>query len=159
IMMSRLRSRACLTVAISFIVGFLCSPVVIGLWKGQFVAPVELQRRTEAHSFFYRTMIELFDGTYNPEEGFVRQDALDTYDEYADRFGGMCLAHLYEDSGGGFNGDAFFPSGDVCEVAIRKLEGHWHLTYFRPRNWSLLWTDTLDRYDVPDSVAATERMQ
>ncbi len=140
-------SRLCITAAICFIAGFLCSPVVIGAWKARFVAPVKRQQEREAYSFFYKTMLELFEGTYNPENGSISKGDLDIYKEFEDRLGGMCQVRLERDSAGDFVGYAFFPSGDVFEVAVRRIEGSWHLNYF-PRNWRQLWASELDRYDL-----------
>lgn len=153
-MMSRSFSRVCLTAVLSFIVGFLCSPVVIGLWKGQFVAPVELQRYKEAHAFFYKTMIELFEGTYNSEDGYISQkphDIPNIYKEYAERLGGKCVVHLEKDSLDDFVGQAFFPSGDVFDVTVARIDGRWKLVDFHHWNWNRLWADRLDLYDVSDT--------
>ena len=154
IMMGKSFSRACITAVAFFIVGFLCSPVAIGIWRGRYVLPVQRQQHREAHTFFYRAMVELFGGTYDPEDGHISEkphnNILNVYEEYGERLGGMCFARLDEGSGGGFVGEAFFPSGDVFEVAVQRIEGRWHLTYFRRWNWKLLWASTLDRYDVSD---------
>jgi len=155
-LMSRSFSRGFATVAISFIVGLLCSPIAIGIWKGRYVLPVQCQQRRDAHAFFYRTMIELLSDTYDPKEGFVRQDALDNYKKYVDQLGGMCFVRLDEDSGGCFDGLAFFPSGDVFEVGVQRIAGSWHLTLFQPWNWERLWAGTLDRYDVHDTKQHSE---
>jgi hypothetical protein len=148
IMMSRFFSRARVTAAIYFIVGFLCSPVVIGVWKAHYVLPGQDRQRAEAYSFFYRTMIELFAGIYNPESGFVSEDALNDYKKYADRLGDMCQVHLGKDSAGNFVGQAFFPSGDVFDIEVFRSNKRLKLTNFFHRNWESVWRDALDWYGV-----------
>jgi hypothetical protein len=148
IKVSKSFSRMRLKAAIWFVAGFLCSPVVIGVWKAHFVIPVQHQQRYEAYAFFYRTMAELFEGTYSAESGSVREDALGDYKKYADRLGGMCQVHLGKDSAGSFVGQAFFPSGDIFDVAVVRSSGRLYLTLFLPRNWKPLWAETLDRYGV-----------
>ena len=149
--MSKSFTRACLTGVICFVVGFLCSPVVIGVWKANFVTPLHRQREREAYSFFYREMFELFEGTYNPQSRFVSEDALNDYKKHADRLGSVCQVHLGQDSAGNFVGRAFFPSGDVFDVEVFRSHEHLELTRFFPRDWSQLWAETLRFYGVSDT--------
>ena len=118
--MSRSSFRACLMAAIYFVGGFLCSPIVIGVWKANFVTPAHRQQEKDAYSFFYRTMMELSKGNYDPESGLVREDALNDYKKYADQLGGMCQIHLERDSADNFVGQAFFPSGDIFHTENRE---------------------------------------
>ena len=149
--MSRSFSRACLVAAIYFIAGFLCSPIAIGIWKAHFVAPVQRQQQEEAYAFFYRTMIELSEGTYNPESGFVREDALNDYKKYADRLGGMCQIHLGRDSADNFVGKAFFPSGDIFDIYVFRGKERLMLLSFFHRNWESVWRETLNWYGISDT--------
>ena len=136
--MNRRSFRLCLTAVISFIAGFLWSPIAIGVWKAQFVTPVHRQRQKEAYSFFYRTMLGLFEGTYGPENGFISQEAMNIYKKYRDRLGIKCRVHLEEDSAGDFVGEAFFPSGDLFRVEIRRIDECLVLAWFHPEDWDRL---------------------
>ena len=58
--MSKSFARTHLIAAIYFIVGFICSPIIIGIWKTQFVdINHEKQIKKEAYSFFYRISTSL----------------------------------------------------------------------------------------------------
>jgi hypothetical protein len=137
-----------LTVVLCFVAGFLCGTITIKVWKARFVVPVQRKQEWEAYSFFYKTMLELSKGTYNPETDSVSEDVLNEYKKYADRLGGKCQVHLEKDSAGGFIGEVFFPSGDIFEVGVARIGGHLYLNLFLSRNWKQLWMETLDRYGV-----------
>ena len=120
--------------------------------------PVRVARRTSATErgllVFFKTMIGLFEGTYNPEDGYISQkphDIPNIYKEYAERLGGKCVVHLEKDSVADFVGQAFFPSGDVFDVTVARIDGRWKLIRFNHWNWSRFWADRLDLYDVSDT--------
>jgi len=149
--MNRRISRYFVVSLVCFALGFLFGIVAITAHRTRHVEPEERQRESEAYTFFYRTMNELSKGTYDPESGFVRQDALDSYKKYADRLGGMCQVHFGKDSAGGFVGKALFPSGDIFEVEVVRSGGRLYLICFFPRNWKQLWAETLDWYGLSDT--------
>ena len=149
--MNRQVFRLFIVAVICFVIGVLFGIVATTLHRTRVVIPEQRQRETEAYTFFYKTMNELSKGTYNPESGFVRRDALNDYKKYADRLGGMCQVHLGKDSAGGFVGKAFFPSGDIFEVGVVRSGGRLYLICFFPRNWKQLWAETLDWYRISDT--------
>lgn len=136
---------------ICFAVGFLFGVVATTAHRTRHVKPEERQRESEAYTFFYRTMNELSKGTYNPESGFVCQDALNEYKKYAKGLGGMCQVHLGKDSAGNFVGKAFFPSGDIFDVEVFRNNEGMMLSFFFHRNWESVWKDTLDWHGVSDT--------
>jgi hypothetical protein len=146
--MNKQISRLFIVAVICFVIGVLFGIVAMTLHRTRVVIPEQRQRETEAYTFFYRTMIELSEGTYNPESGFVRQDVLNEYKKYADRLGGMCQVHLGKDSAGNFIGKAFFPSGDIFDVEVFRNNEGLMLSFFFHRNWESVWRETLDWYRI-----------
>lgn len=144
-------SRYFVVGVICFALGFLFGMVFITIHRARHIKPEERQREREAYTFFYKTMNELSEGTYNPESGFVHQDALNEYKKYADRLGGMCQVHLGKDSAGNFVGKAFFPSGDIFDVEVFRNHEGMMLSFFFYRDWNSVWEDTLDWYRISDT--------
>ena len=95
----------------------------------------------EAHSFFYKTMYELFDGTYNPEGGYVSQYALDNFKKYRSNLEPRCRLVNVGEGYGVFYGEVFFPSGDHFEVAMKKTEKGWILSGLRHLGNKQIWYD------------------
>jgi len=131
-----------LAIAISFIAGTIFWPMALVLLS-KLERPGLYQRKKEAYSFFYRTMNELFEGTYNSEEGSVSQDALETFKEYKAWLGGKCRLVIGDDSSGYFGGEAFFPSGDIFYVVIVRKDERMVLERFHPEDWERLWRDLM----------------
>ena len=143
-------SRLCFTAAVAFIAGVLVLPVTLvslSIPKGP-----SLQQRQEARSFFYRTMYELFEGIYNPEEGSVSKDALETFKEYRPRLGDKCHLLLYNDPYGHFGGKAFFPSGDMFHVVIVQIGEHFVLKRFNLGDWEAVWMEATWVFSEPHSI-------
>ena len=136
--------RLCLTAAIAFIAGAVFVLIAIVVWKSHF-EPNRSQRQREAYAFFYKTMHELFEGTFNPEEGSVSTDALETFKKYESRLGDKCRLFIGDDSSGYFGGIAFFPSGDSFYVVIVRMDEHMVLKMFNPEDWERFWMDVMPR--------------
>ncbi|MHC4593594.1 MAG: VanZ family protein [Planctomycetota bacterium] len=135
-------SRLCLTAAVAFIAGILVVPAtLISLSK---LKGPSLQQ--DACYFFYRTMHELFEGNYNPVEGSVSKDALETFKEYGPRLGDKCYLLINDYTYNAFVGKAFFPSGDMFHVVIVRIGEHFVLKRFNPGDWELHWKELM-----PDS--------
>ena len=142
-------SRLCFTAAVAFIAGVLVLPVTLislSILKG----PSLQKQQKEANSFFYRTMHELFESNYNPEEGTVSKDALQTFKEYGPRLGNKCRLFIYDDwysrnkqKTGYFGGPAFFPSGDVFDVGIERMGERFVLKKLRPGVWEPFWMEIM----------------
>jgi len=129
--------KFCLTAAVSFSAGFVVGKVVthIQMEPRQSASPeaIQYQHKMEAFSFFYKTMNSLFEGTYSDEDGSVSPKFLEDFREHESRFGGKCrlfINNIYPDY---YECTAFFPSGDVFMVGIRR-DGHWRLSGHR-RVW------------------------
>jgi hypothetical protein len=121
---------------ISFAAGFTFYHYSIGIWnpvyQGNELTNTQVENlRKEAISFFYQTMPELFEGTYDPKEGYVSNEALNTFDKYKSCLEPRCrLIDVYFYYGVFFS-EALFPSGDRFEVTMRKVEKGWRLDSFR----------------------------
>lgn len=146
-MMNKSLCRLCLITTIAFIAGAVFVLIAIVVWKSHF-EPNRSQRKGEAYAFFYKTMHELSEGKFNPEEGSVSTDALETFKKYESRLGDKCWLSIGDGSSGYFEGVAFFPSGDIFCVEIMRVRKHLLLKSFELENWELLWKDILYRYRI-----------
>lgn len=142
-------SRLFFTAVIAFIAGIMVIPITL-FSLNKLNGPSLKQQQKEASYFFYRTMHELFEGNYNPEEGSVSQDALDTFKEYESRLGGKCQLYIYDDwysqnrqKSGYFSGPVFFPSGDRFDVGIEQIGKHFVLKKLSPVDWEPVWMEKL----------------
>jgi len=134
---------------IAFIAGLLAVPAT--LFSLSIIKEPSLQQQQkEAIYFFYRTMHELFEGNYNPEEGTVSKNALEKFKEYESRLGGKCRLFIYDDwyshktqMAGYFGGPAFFPSGDMFDVGIERIGGRFVLIKLSPCDWELIWMEQM----------------
>lgn len=127
--------------AISLIVGFaLC--FVVGR-KARTQRVNEYRRieelKKEASSFFYKTMRELYEGTYNPKNGYVSLDDLERFKKYRPKLEPKCYLSKIDEAYGNFFGFAFFPSGDAYEVNMKKIDNDWKLTDFHFKNGYSFW--------------------
>jgi len=113
--MKKPNKRLCLISGVSFFAG---------AWVGCFalVALFSLsqwsygQREKKIESFFYKTMISIFKGTYDSKEGSIYQDALEIINEYEPRLGKKCRLLFTDCSPDYTEGTVFFPSGDFFYV-------------------------------------------
>jgi len=135
--MNRLASRLCLPAAIvfSFVTGYAFYHYSVKIWDPvyqgweQTNSKVE-KLRQEAIPFFYRTMRELFEGTYDPKEGYVSKQALNAFNKYKSRLESRCrLINIYYYDAA-FASEALFPSGDRFAVAMIKADKGWRLDSF-----------------------------
>ena len=139
--------RLCLTAAIAFIAGILLGPVAL-ISLSKLKAPGRYQQKMEAVSFFYRTMNALFEGTYSPEEGSVSEAVLEKFREYKPQLGGKCNLFIVDSTPDYYECFAFFPSGDIFNLAIIQRDGRWELVGFDIEDWERLWRDVLYRYRI-----------
>ena len=137
----------CLAIAFSFIVGIMCGPLVLFLLI-KLKAPGDYLQKREATSFFYNTMYELFEGTYDPEEGSVSEVFLEQFEEHKPQLGGKCKLFIIDSTPGYYECYVFFPSGDISKLVIDRRDGRGELKGFYLQDWDRLWKDTLDRYDI-----------
>ena len=135
--MNRLASRMYLLAAIvfSFIAGYVFYHYTVTIWDPvyqgweQTNSKVEMLRQ-EAIPFFYRTMHELFKGTYDPKDGYVSKRALSAFNKYKSRLEPRCrLINIYYYDAA-FASEAMFPSGDRFAVAMIKADKGWRLDSF-----------------------------
>lgn len=135
--MNRLYSRLRLpaTIFFSFVAGYafyhysgaIWDPVYQG-WE-QTNSKVE-KLRQEAIPFFYRTMLDLFAGTYDPKDGYISKNALNAFNKYKSRLEPRCrLINIYFYDAA-FASEALFPSGDRFAVAMIKGDKGWRLDSF-----------------------------
>lgn len=142
-------SRLCFTAAVGFVAGVLMLPLTV-IPLSMLRGPDLQEKQKEASSFFYRTMNELFQSTYNPEDGTVSKEALAILNERAPSLGGKCWLFIYDDwysqqrqRKGYFFGPAFFPSGDMFEVEIERAGEGFVLKQFKPGNWESAWQEMM----------------
>jgi VanZ family protein len=144
-------SLLCFTAVVAFTAGALIGPAALFL-VGRIGGPNLQQQQKHARHFFYKTMHELFEGTYNPEQGTVSQDAMDTFRKFESELGGKCQLFIYDDwysrnmqRNGYFNGPAFFPSGDVFHVGLQRTNEHFVLKEFNPVEWDQGWEEEIHK--------------
>ena len=140
-------SKLCFTAAVAFIAGILAVPatfISLSVLQG----PSLQQQQKEARLFFYKTMLELFEDTYNPEEGSISQDALETFKKYETRLGNACRLGIGYASSGSFFGDAFFPSGDIFHVIIVRKGKRFIIKSIKPGNWEEEWMEIMSDSDL-----------
>lgn len=138
----------CLTTAVSFIAGIIFAPAAFMLLN-QLRAPGRYRQKSEAVSFFYSTMHALFEGTYNSEDGSVSPEALKKFREYEPQLGDKCRLFIVDGTPPGYYESlAFFPSGDIFDVVIRKTSQGLILDVFYPRDWEKFWRSVLYDYDI-----------
>ncbi len=122
-------------IVLSFFVGYafyhysvtIWDPVYMGLEKTN--SEVE-KLRQEAIPFFYRTMKELFEGTYDPNDSYVSKYALDTFNQYKSRLEPRCrLINIYFYDAA-FASEVLFPSGDRFAVDMIKDDKGWRMKSF-----------------------------
>jgi hypothetical protein len=139
-------------IVLFFIIGFASGFISLLRTDPHFQEPERYQKLVhEAKSFFYKTMYELFDGTYNPEGGYVSQSALDSFKKYRSNLEPICrLVNIYEGYGV-FYGEVFFPSGDNFEVTMKKSEKGWILGGLRHLGNKQIWLDLFLYYKEKDT--------
>ena len=76
----------------------------------------------EARPFFYKTMLELYSGTYNPEDGYISQSANDNIKEYKSKIEPRCRLVRVRETYGVINGEVFFPSGGNFHFILSKTD-------------------------------------
>lgn len=155
--------RLCLTATIAFIAGTIFMPMALVLLS-KLERPGRYQQKREAITFFYKTMNELFEGTYNPEEGYVLDWVLEKFEEYKLNLGGKCKLFIIDSTPGYYECYVFFPSGDLFSLVIDRRDGRGKLGGFHLQDWDRLWKDTLDRYGIkkdsnqPKEVGGNEKL-
>lgn len=130
---SRLRLPA--AIVLSFIAGYAFYHYSVTIWDPvyqgweQTNSKVE-KLRQEAIPFFYRTLNELFEGTYDLKDNYVSKFALDTFNKYKSRLEPRCrLINIYYYDAA-FASEALFPSGDRFAMAMIKADKGWRLDSF-----------------------------
>jgi len=72
-----------------------------------------------------------------------------TEQELKPHLGGKCKLYIIDSTGGYYECFAFFPSGDIFNLAIIRRDRHWTIAGFHNLpNWDRLWEDTLNRYAI-----------
>jgi len=137
------------TAMASFVTGVLIVPVVsmsLSVLKG----PSLFQQQQAARYFFYTAVCELFEGSFDLEEGSLSEEAVETFKKYRTRLGDKCsfFIHNYpynqsRQRTGYFSGTAIFPSGDLFSVVIVRTSENFVLERFEPLNWELVWNEIL----------------
>jgi VanZ family protein len=150
-------SPLCFTAVVAFMAGALALPVALIPLK-MLKGPGLPEKQKEASSFFYKTMNEFFEGSYNPEDGAVSDEALNMLNELGPESGGKCWLLIYDDwysqqrqRKGYFFGPAFFPSGDMFEVEIERVGKRLVLKKFRRGDWDAAWQEMM-KSSNPDTV-------
>ncbi|UCC97274.1 MAG: hypothetical protein JSW66_15675 [Phycisphaerales bacterium] len=118
-----------------------------------------IRRTQDARVFFYAAMRALFEGTYDPNDSSISEEALNTFRKYESRLGGKCYAQIHDESSGYHWGMVLFPSGDIFEVIImRDAEQLLMLKEFAHQDWDKLWSDEIARtHRSEHTLAKTDR--
>jgi hypothetical protein len=132
------------------IIFFLCA--CVSLFIGTVAANIESGNnycktesiKAEAKSFFYKTIHEVYMGTYNPKDGSVSENLLKKFEdkEFRAKFNPICHLETVELK----YGDTYFglvssKSDYVFEVEIIKINGKWSLFYLEDFNAKSFWKD------------------
>ena len=154
--MKKLVSRLCIVAVIFFffIAGLAFGYVSFLITNPHFREPNRYQLEElihEAHSFFYKTMYELFEGTYNPKDGYVSQYTLESFEKYRSRLEPRCRLVNVGEGYGSFYGEVFFHSGDKFEVTMKKSDKGWVLGNLRYLGNKQIWCDLLLYYKKQDN--------
>lgn len=129
----RLRGPA--LILLSFAAGYVFYHYSVTIWdpvyQGWELTNGQVERlRQEAIPFFYQTMGELFEGAYDPNDGYVQKYAVDEFNRYKSRLEPRCrLLDIYFYDAA-FCSEVLFPSGDRFKVAMIKGEKGWRLGSF-----------------------------
>jgi len=148
----------CFVAVISFIAGFVLCHVrgqIARTHRANEYRRIE-ELKKEASSFFYKTMRELYEGTYNPEDGYVVKDIQESFEKYKLKLEPKCRLAYVDEAYGSFFGDVYFPSENVFDVIIKKIDNEWKLTYFKGRDsksfWHNLQSNQYKEQDIPISL-------
>ena len=100
--------------------------------------------KTEAKSFFYKTIREVYMGTYNPKDGSVNEHLLKKFEdnEFRAKFNPIC--HLETEDfqhGDTFYGIVSSKSENIFEVELIKINGKWFLSHINSFNAKWFWKD------------------
>jgi hypothetical protein len=130
---SRLRQPALIVLSFAAGYGFYHYSVTIWdpVYQGWELTNSRVETlRQEVIPFFYRTMRELFEGTYDPNDGYVKSVAVGQFSQYKSRLEPRCrLINVYFYDAA-FASEVLFPSGDRFAVAMIKGEKEWRLDSF-----------------------------
>jgi len=125
-------------IVFSFVAGYAFYHFSVTIWdpvyQGWDKTHSEVEKlRQEAISFFYLTMRELFEGSYDPNDGYVSKTALSAFNEYKSYLEPRCrLINVYYGYGV-FSSEVLFPSGDRFDTIMAPTEtGGWRLDSFGP---------------------------
>ena len=95
----------------------------------------------EASYFIYKTMNELYSGTYNPEDGYISKSAFDNFKEYESKIEPRCRLARVRETYGVINGEVFFPSGGNFHFILSKTNKGWILDTFNYLGNNEIWVD------------------
>ena len=95
----------------------------------------------EARYFFYKTMNEFYSGTYDPEDGYISQNAIDNLKEYKSKIESRCRLVSVRETYGVINCEVFYPSGANFHVILSKTDKGWILDTFNYLGNNQIWID------------------
>lgn len=150
--MNKALSRLYVIMSLIFILGIVVGFFIIPLLLIKFNAPRRSQQKIEATSFFYNTMHSLFEGTYKPEEESISQAALKKFKEYEFQLGGKCNLFIIDSAPGYYECFAFFPPGDIFNLAIERRDARWVLEGFHHRDWERFWREIQKQYNIKSNT-------
>lgn len=133
---------------ISFIAGIVVGPFAMIIFF-ELISP---NREQQAKSFFYRTMDELFEDTYNTEESPVSPEFMEAFKKYEPQLGKKCHLHIFDGTSGYYECFAFFPSGNVFVLQIVSMDDKWKLYGFNPCDWDSVWSHAIRTFQNSNSV-------
>jgi len=151
--MNRFASKLYLPAVIVFslVAGYAFYHYSVTIWdpvyQGSELTNSKVERlRQEAIPFFYRTMRELFEGTYDLKEGYVSDQALNAFNKYKSRLESRCrLINIYFYDAA-FSSEVLFPSGDSFEVAMINTDTGWRLDSFRHLGSDPIYYDIKEKW-------------
>ncbi len=149
--MNKSISNLCLTAVIAFIVGSIIGitigTIALNSWRSH-KSQKQREQRGEAVHFFYRTMNDLFEGIYNPQEGTIYKDALKEFREYESRLGNKCMLFIGDANPSYYEGTAVFSSGDCFYVYISRTDERYEIIGLQHKDWDQIWKEILYRNHI-----------
>lgn len=126
-------------IVISFFIGEVTENIKIG-HEGRRIESL----KGEATTFFYKTIRELYTGTYDPNDRtaneYLQKEFKDS--EFKAKFNPIChLGSLDVQYGDTFYGWVYSQSENVFEVEILRINGKWYLAHISKSDAKWFWHD------------------
>lgn len=145
--MRRSITNICFIALIAYFAGAIVGATVLIQWRSN-DRKKRSEQKGQAFTFFYKTMNDLFEGTYNPQDDAIYKDALKEFRKYEPRLGKKCLLYIGDANPSYYEGTAIFPSGDLFYVYISRMGKRYEIIRLRHEDWDGRWRHMLDLCEI-----------